>query len=443
MQLKIPTSLRTRLLILLSGVIVLTALAQALVAYQTARSEADEIFDYHMQQMAIMLGSGVAVNGDAPNTQTQHDEEGFDFVVQAWTADGLNVYRTRQSMLPQVGGSGFTDVSLDDGRYRVFSAKVGAFTVQVAQDLDARLEMARKLALRTVVPIVLIAPVLMLLVWFVVGGSLKPVLLASRQVALRQADDLDRLEDESLPDEIRPLVRELNLLFERVRKAFDAQQRFVADAAHELRSPLAALKLQLEGLKRSSDGDTRDIAMGRLSSGIDRATRLVEQLLVLARHEEGIVNSMPREQLLLSEFTKQAVADVSVMARERSIDIGITAADEGSILVARDALGILVGNVLSNAVKYAPDGGTVDVAVVRTGSELQLIVEDSGPGIAPTERQRVLDRFYRIAGAGASGSGLGLSIVKSIVDFHGASLSLEDSERLGGLKVRIGFRLEP
>jgi two-component system OmpR family sensor kinase len=213
----------------------------------------------------------------------------------------------------------------------------------------------------------------------------------------------------------------------------------VADAAHELRSPLAALKLQLEGLKRSADTSTRDIAMGRLTSGIDRATRLVEQLLVLARHEEGIVNSMPRENLSLSEFTKQAVADVAALARERSIDIGITTADEGSILVAKDALGILLGNVLSNAIKYTPDGGTVDVAVVRTANELQLRIDDSGPGIPSSERERVLDRFYRIAGASASGSGLGLSIVKSIVEFHGASLSLSDSEKLGGLKVCIAF----
>lgn len=442
MPLKISNSLRTRLLILLSAAIVLTALAQALIAYQTARSEADEIFDYHMQQMAIMLGSGITLKGGSPEAQVQHDEEGFDFVVQAWTADGISVYRTHQSMLPQVGVSGFAEVTLDDGRYRVFATKVGGINVQVAQDLDARLEMARKLALRTVVPIVLIAPMLMLLVWVVVGASLKPVLLASRQVALRQADELEKLEEATLPDEIRPLVHELNLLFERVRKAFDAQQRFVADAAHELRSPLAALKLQLEGLKRSADTSTRDVAMGRLTSGIDRATRLVEQLLVLARHEEGIVNSMPRENLSLSEFTKQAVADVSVMARERSIDIGITTADEGSILVAKDALGILVGNVLSNAIKYTPDGGTVDVALVRTQGELQLKIEDSGPGIPSSERERVLDRFYRIAGASASGSGLGLSIVKSIVEFHGASLSLTDSEKLGGLKVCIAFRLE-
>lgn len=443
MRLQPPHSLRTRLLWFLLAAISLTAAAQALIAYRTARSEADEIFDYHMQQMAMSLRSGLPVAGTQDGAADAHDEEGYDFVVQVWTTDGVRVFQSARAALPQRTVLGFSDVQARGTTYRVFSMQSGPQIIQVAQDMGARKEMAGTLALRTMMPIALMAPLLMLMVWWVVSSSLAPVSRVRRQVAERQADDLDEVSEAGLPDEIRPLVHELNLLFGRVRQAFEAQKSFVADAAHELRSPLAALKLQAQGLQRASDDATRDLAVTRLTAGIDRATRLVEQLLVLARHQASAAGGLRPEPVVLASVVRQAVADVAPAAQARRIDIGVAHADEASLPGHPEALRILVRNLLDNAVKYSPEGGTIDVEVRAGAGGLQLSVEDSGPGIPEADRERVLDRFYRIAGSGATGSGLGLAIVKSIAELHGASLDLGHSERLGGLRVRVRFtRLE-
>ena len=439
MSLQPPHSLRTRLLWFLLAAITLTALVQAVIAYRTARSEADEIFDYHMQQMAMSLRSGLPLAGSGQDGDDRHDEEGYDFVVQVWTSDGLRVFQSARAALPRRAELGFSNVQVRGTTYRVFSMQAGPQIVQVAQDMAARKEMAGTLALRTLLPIALMAPLLMLMVWWVISSSLAPVSRVRRQVAERQADDLNEVSEAGLPDEIRPLVHELNLLFGRVRQAFETQKNFVADAAHELRSPLAALKLQVQGLQRAGDDDARDIAVARLNAGIDRATRLVEQLLVLARHQASAAGGQRPQQVLLADLVRQAVADVAPTAQARRIDIGVPRADEGSLSGYPDALRILLRNLLDNAIKYSPEGGTVDVEVLADAGGMLLSVEDSGPGIPEADRERVLDRFYRIAGSGATGSGLGLAIVKSISELHGGSLTLGRSERLDGLRVAVRF----
>lgn len=435
-------SLRTRLLWFLLAAIAVTALAQALVAYRTARAEADEIFDYHMQQMALSLRSSLPQQGLTDGRSDEGHDEDFDFVVQVWTRDGLRVFQSARVEIPRREVVGFSDVQAGNSTYRVFTMQSGPQVIQVSQDMTARREMAGTLALRTVGPIVLMAPLLMGLVWWVVSSSLAPVQRVRRQVAERQADDLGEVSEAGLPEEVRPLVHELNLLFARVRQAFEAQRNFVADAAHELRSPLAALKLQVQGLKRAADESARDLAVARLNAGVDRATRLVEQLLALARQQASAAGGQQPQPIALAELVRQAVAEIAMTAQGRRIDIGMPRADAGVFPGYPDALRILVGNLLDNAVKYTPEGGTVDVEVQRNGNALVLAVHDSGPGISEIDRERVLDRFYRATGSQATGSGLGLAIVKSIADLHGATLLLDRSVRLGGLCVSVQFPAE-
>ena len=439
MSLQPPHSLRTRLLWLLLAVIVVTALVQAFVAYRTARTEADEIFDYHMQQMALSLRSGLPRQAAVGLDGDEGHDESYDFVIQVWTQDGLRVFQSARAAIPRRETMGFSDMPARGTTYRVFTMKAGAQVIQVAQDMAARREMAGTLALRTAALIAVMAPLSMLLVWWVVSSSLAPVQRARRQVSERQADDLNEVSEAGLPDEVRPLVHELNLLFARVRAAFDAQKSFVADAAHELRTPLAALKLQVQGLQRASDDGTRELAVARLHAGIDRATRLVEQLLVLARHQASAAGGQRLQPVALSDLAKQAVADIAGAAQSRRIDIGVSRAEEGTFAGHPDAARILVRNLLDNAVKYTPEGGTVDVEVRRSGDAWLLEVHDSGPGIDEVDRERVLDRFYRVTGSQATGSGLGLAIVKSIADLHGAALVLDRSARLGGLCVSVRF----
>jgi two-component system, OmpR family, sensor kinase len=438
--LRSPHSLRSRLLWFLLAAIVLTAAVQALIAYRSARVEADAIFDYQMQQTALSLRSGLRSGAAAGLDDEASNEVNFDFVIQVWTVDGLQLYRSAaRVVLPLPPVLGFADIQANGSTYRLFSMRTRSQIIQVAQDMAARRAMAGALALRTLIPIAVMAPVLMLVVWWVVSLSLAPVSRVRRQVAERQADDLSAVQEAGLPDEIRPLVQELNLLFGRVRQAFEAQKSFVADAAHELRSPLAALKLQVQGLQRAEDDSARQLAVRRLVAGIDRATRLVEQLLLLARHQAQAETGARPQPVDLAELARQAVADAAPAAQARRIDLGLVQADAGRIAGHAQALQILIGNLLDNAVKYTPDGGKVDLEVRREAGELRLIVEDSGPGIADADRERVLDRFYRVAGTQTTGSGLGLAIVKSIAELHGAGLRLARSERLGGLRVQVGF----
>jgi two-component system OmpR family sensor kinase len=437
-------SLRTRLLGLLLLAIVGAACVQAAIVYRQARVEADGMFDYHMEQMAQALRAGVPLPGLPLSGGEPPSPEAFDFFVQVWTHDGLRVFESgSNASLPQRAVLGFSNIDIDGRPYRVYSMNSRTQVIQVAQDMRPRQDMARSLAWRTVLPIVWIAPLLMLVAWAVVSVSLAPVARVRRQVAERGADELTEVGEENLPDEIRPLVRELNLLFGRVRQAFDAQKHFVAEAAHELRSPLAALRLQVQGLQRARDEATRERAVERLLAGVDRATRLVEQLLVLARQQAQGAQATPAQPVPLAALAAQVVGDAAPLAASKRIDLGLGEADATPVQGHAEALRILLSNLVDNAVKYTPEGGTVDVTVRREGADVLLSVEDSGPGIAEADRARVLDRFFRVPGSDASGSGLGLAIANAIAQLHGRPLLLDRSQRLQGLRIALRLPAAP
>jgi len=440
MKVRVTHSLRGRLLWFLLAAITIAAVAQASIAYRTALNDADQIFDYHMQQMALSLRSRVPLTSTEDANADPPTGGNDDLVVQVWSPDGVRVFRSAShAHLPQRAVLGFSNVRANGTTYRIFSIQTDNQTVQVAQDLAVRRSMASNLALRTLGPIAVMMPILMLVVWWVVSGSLEPVARVRKQVASRQADDLSPVSEAGLPDEVRPLVQELNLLFGRVRTAFDAQQHFVADAAHELRTPLAALKLQVQSLERSDNPEAKRVAVGRLTAGIERATRLVEQLLVLARQEASAAGGAPRQPVDIAGLARRAVADLAGVAQAKDIDLGVQRADAAEVEGQPDALMILLRNLVDNAIKYTPQGGTVDVSVVAEHGGVRVTVEDSGPGIPPAERERVFDRFYRVPGSDAAGSGLGLAIIKSIAERHDATLALGESERLGGLEATVTF----
>jgi two-component system, OmpR family, sensor kinase len=433
-----PRSLRARLLGLLLLAIVLAAALQASVVYREARGEADVIFDYHMEQMAQALRAGVAVSGLPALSDDLIGGPPVDFVVQVWSIDGVRIFRSNEKLgLPQRAVLGFSNMKVGGKPYRVYSMQTRFQVIQIAQDMRPRQAMAESLALRTVMPIVWMAPLLMLIAWWVVSDSLKPVSRVRAQVAARAADDLSPVDDQGLPEEIRPLVQELNLLFGRVQNAFNAQQFFVADAAHELRSPLAALRLQAQGLQRARDDATRSLAVERLLAGIDRATRLVEQLLVLARQQASATAGGMACAVSLTDCVRQVVSESASRAGARHLDLGMNAAEEAQVPGQAEALSILARNLVDNAIKYTPEGGQVDVSVLSEAGGVSLVVEDSGPGIPEADRARVLDRFYRVPGEQAPGSGLGLAIVSAIAQWHGAELTLARSESLGGLRVVV------
>ncbi|MBG6076345.1 ATP-binding protein [Polaromonas sp. CG_9.11] len=435
-------SLKRRLLWFVLVAILLAAVLQAVTAYRGALRQADALFDDHLQQMARSLRGGIPLG--LPQAGVEEDSA-YDLFVQIWGQDGTQIFRSTRSALPPRAVLGFSDVEAHGNRYRVYTLQTPLQTVQIAQDLSARTARARALALRAVLPFAWLTPLLMLAVWWIIKRSLAPIERTRQAVASRAADDFSPLQGAGLPDEVRPLVDELNLLFGRVRHAFEAQKNFVADAAHELRSPLTALKLQAQTLRRV-DGDraAREAAVARLNLGLDRAIRGVEQLLLLAREEAGPAPASGTQPVDLQQVVQLAVADTLPQARLGHIDLGL-AEDASAQAVPpvsgqKEALRILLRNLLENAVKYTPPGGQVDMSLALVDGSPVLTVEDSGPGIAPELRPRVFDRFFRVSDtAQQTGSGLGLAIVKAIADRHGAVLALGESARLGGLKVEVRF----
>ncbi|MGA0572562.1 ATP-binding protein [Variovorax sp. VNK109] len=443
-------SLRGRLLLFLLLAIALCAVLQAVGAYRGAIRQADEMFDFHLRQMAHSLRSGMPPPMWPPGPQFDDD---IDFEVQIWGPDGAQLFRSPRSELPQSAVLGFSDVNVEGTSYRVYTVQTPIQTVQIAQDRSARNARARALAAHAVLPAALMAPLLMLVVWWVVSSSLVPLRRTQGQVASRAANDFSPLQETGLPDEVRPLVNELNLLFARVRTAFETQKNFVADAAHELRSPLTALKLQAQAL-RQDDLDTagREQAIARLNQGIDRTIHLVEQLLALARAEADAPArdaKTPGNVAELHDVARLAVSDVLPRAQASGIDLGLVedgGRPKGAGLRVRgdtESLRTLLRNLLDNAVKYTPAPGRVDVSLSpQADGSIHLVVEDSGPGIPEAERERVFDRFARghgVQATQASGSGLGLAIARAVAERHGATLALGHSERLGGLRVTCRF----
>lgn len=435
-------SLRRRLLWLVLLSIVSVTLLQAVTAYRGALSQADALFDEHLQQMARTMRNGVPP-GLSPD---QFDaDQGLTLYVQIWGQNGTQIFRSSRAALPTSTVLGFSDVEALGNHYRVYSLQTGLQTIQIAQDLDGRTARARAMATRAILPFALLTPLLIMAVWWVISRSLAPIDRARRQLAMRAADDFSPLSNNGLPQEVRPLVDELNLLFNRVQEAFETQKNFIADAAHELRSPLTALKLQAQALRHNrGDLAARDEGITRLNQGIDRSIRLLEQLLRLAHEEADTEQGLTRDQPVdLHAVISLAVTDLLLQARQKQIDMGLTERIDGrhsQVLGQPEALRTLLRNLLDNAIKYSPNGGQIDVSLTLLNGRPVLTVEDSGPGIAEVERGRVFDRFYRTKQNHAEvGSGLGMAIVAVIAKRHGATLALGHSERLGGLKVELEF----
>jgi two-component system OmpR family sensor kinase/two-component system sensor histidine kinase QseC len=403
------------------------------VSYRNVLAEADAIFDYQLRQMALSLRDQGAI---AESERAAFEDPSLDYVVQVWTADGAITYSShRRSGLPRAAVLGFADVESDGRRWRVFSTLARGRVIQVAQPLAVRHRLAADAAWRSVLPLAVAAPLLALAVWWLVGVSLAPLREVVAAVRARDADSMAPLPLAGLPAELAPLGAALNSMLVRLRGSFAAQRAFVADAAHELRSPLTALKLQLELVRTAADETARAQALRELGAGTERMQRLVEQLLALARAEPGGAEAALAETDV-AEAVRQATADTVPLAASQGVELELEAPQPQPARADAAALRILARNLIDNAVRYGGRGGRVQVRVGGDEASVIVRVDDSGPGIPPPERERVFDRFYRRAGGETTGSGLGLAIVRAIAGRHGAEVRLDDSP-LGGLRAEL------
>ena len=434
------SSLRARLLAWLLAGVVLVGAAGGWIVYRNALREADAFFDYHLRQTALILRDQPVEYLLSP--QIAPADASYDFVVQVWSLDGVRVYLSRpHAVLPEITTLGFSTVSTAEGRWRVYGVQALTRVIQVAQPMRVREQRAVELALSTLAPFALLLPVLALLIWLAVGQALRPLERLTGLVKARRVDALEPLPDAQLPEEVRPLVGALNELLARLQAALGRERAFMADAAHELRTPLTALHLQMDVLARASGEAERSAALERLSEGVERAIRLVGQMLALAREEPR--HAVPHVPVALEPLAREVIAELLPLADARHIDLGLSAARPLSVSGDAEALRTLLRNLVDNAVRYSGEGGRVDVSVEDAagsgGARTELAVTDSGPGIPPEERARVFDRFYRRAGSAPPGSGLGLAIVRAIADAHGATLTLATGPAGRGLRVSVAF----
>jgi two-component system sensor histidine kinase QseC len=476
-----PPSLQGRLLALVLGGVLLVWGATAVTTGLDVRHELDELLDSHLAQAAALLvvqqqGEALeeAHDVDAPLLHRYAAKVAF----QVFHEGRLSLRSAQAPAAPLSGAGlnvpdGFRTVSLDGAAWRVFATHGAERDVRVfvGERLETRDDILWAVLRGTLGPLLLALPLLGLALWWAVRRGLLPLHQLGRALAQRHPQALAPLQLPGAPAEMLPMLDALNALFGRIAALVETERRFTADAAHELRTPIAAIRAQAQVALAEADEPRRRHALQSTLAGCDRATRLVEQLLTLARLESGA--APPMGTVDLAALLRQAVADIAPAALARGQDIALdidppagpvatagtgttaTAPAPAAPATAANAatgnatlLAVLLRNLLDNAVRYSPPGATVRVALQRgPGGGPRLTVEDSGPGLADADLQRLGERFFRVlgapAGGNASGSGLGWSIVRRVAAVHGLGLHVARSALWGGLAVTADWPATP
>jgi two-component system sensor histidine kinase TctE len=322
--------------------------------------------------------------------------------------------------------------------------------VQIGETLEKRMQLANEIIKGVILPQFIILPIALTLVWFALSRGLSPLAELQQRIRERRSDDLSPIDSTQVPEEISPLVRSLNEMLERLSKTIEAQKRFIADAAHQMKTPLAGMRMQSELALRQTDHDEVHRSLEQLLQSSQSATRLINQLLTLARAENQTQQAKPFVPLELSEMARDVVRDWVQASFASHIDLGFEQPDRAIMVHGNPVmLREMLGNLIDNALRYTPPGGSVTVRVrPGEGGGLAILeVEDTGPGIPPAERAHVFERFYRILGSNVTGSGLGLAIVREIAQQHDADIAIfynphSADPKFPGSLFRITFRME-
>lgn len=427
-------SLRRRLVWLLTSTVAVIWLLSTAVVYQRAHHEADELLDSQLTQVGetlLAIVSGGEVEHFVKELHEHARHQPVPIAFEIWHADDGTMRRLVTS--PGHGGfatdvvEGFSEHPHQGSRWRFYAVqdRDAEYRVVVGQAHVARERLAREIGLSLLLPAALALPLMALAVWWVVGRTLRPVNAVARAVGTLDAQALAPLDASTpLPDEIAPLRSALNALIRRVAEAFDNERRFTADAAHELRTPLAALKVQAQVALRAQTDDSRQHALGQVIAGVDRMTHLVEQLLTLARVDPARQDRAP-QPLDPASIIAEVCAESLPLAQRQNQSLEVDAAPGCEIAVTPAWLAIALRNLVDNALRYAGEGARIEVSLARTASGCALCVADDGPGVASELRAHLTARFVRGETDG-EGCGLGLSIVARVAALSHARLELGD-----------------
>lgn len=437
-------SIKQFLLVYITLSIVVVYALISFTSYMVSKEELDELYDANLKQVAHVIAAQHLAHQGATHlyrnnqigsgTKIEAEEE---FFVRVLAKDGSVLYVSHPNAevpLPTV--LGLSTQGLKSKQWRFFSVKAKEETIQVAQSSRLRKNTIKETAYSLMASQLLFIPLLVFLIFYAIRKALFPVSILSKDIQYRNSADLNPFAEDNVPAEVKPLVRSLNLFMGKVSLMVDVLKRFTSDAAHELRTPITALKLQMQVLEESRSKSERESAIQNLKSGINRSEQLVSQLLSLARLEPDN-QSMQLQSLNMLELVKESFQDLLPLSQEKSIDIGLIKADDCEIVGTQQEIKMLINNILDNAIRFTPDRGKIDVSLFNQAGHVVLEVKDSGPGIPKNDLERVFERFYRGENQHISGSGLGLAIVKDIATRHGAVINLSNNNP--GLSFKVFF----
>jgi len=451
-------SIRRQLLSILLPAIVLVWIIAAVISYFDTSEEIKTLLDTQLEQSAKfllaistheLLEQRLLSDENKQNTDiTQELLWQIDspyqskLAFQVWLHQDTLTLRSENAPIYQMSSvtEGFENVVLSNDRWRVYSASMEneLITVQVAMQENMQQALGNSLVKKILLPIAISLPFLAFFIWVSINKSMSPFKRIAHELSLRKVNDLSPIDQTKIPAEARPVTTSINNLFRQMKTAFDTERRFTSDAAHELRTPLAALKTHAEiALQASENPKEQQKALRQVVQGVNRATRLVEQLLTLARldPETGITNIRRFDLFIAAE---NVLSNEAMIAIDKNIEISLSGTRGKFVSGNSDAIAVLMRNLIDNAIRYTPTGGEVQVMIDRKDDTIILTIADSGPGIPPEERSKVFNRFYRSLGTKESGSGLGLSIVTRIADLHHLKIKLETSQ-MGGLQIDVYF----
>jgi len=423
----------------------LAGLLASAATYWGALSELDEVLSDQLK----VIGRHVVVDKDnhvsLAGLQRSDDDrmsgaQSHGVLLQVWRGATPIFSSDPDSSLPTPTGAGVTDVTVNGELWQSFVTREGDVLIRVAQMRKARWEAVAEIAMHLLWPVLSLIPVLAIFLWFGIGYGLRPLREIAAKLKRRDANNMQSIDTKAMPAEVKPLVDAINELLHRLDHAFTVQKHFIADAAHELRTPIMGLGLQAELLERASSMKEREELTGQLRAGATRLTRLSEQLLTLARLTPDS-QTPETSHVDLAALARAVVSDRSKFAESNNVDLGLADVEPLTVDGDGDNLRILLNNLVDNAIRYGGAYSRVDVRVHSHEGQPELEVRDTGPGIADADRERVWERFYRGNGHAVSGSGLGLSIVQRIAEQHHAVISLEKGLDNRGLTVRVRFPL--
>ncbi|HAW44756.1 MAG TPA: two-component sensor histidine kinase [Sutterella sp.] len=426
-------SIRTRLIWAFSLLMLFASLAAMLLTFLTARGEVDGFLDLELQQAAQSFET-LSLSGiqNAPNTSGRLILQ----ITDPKSGESKISHKIEPFALPP--STGFYDVTHPTGDWRIYALYGEDRVIVAAQPKSERMRLAFVSALNILQPLTLLLPFLIIGVFLIIGHGLSPLRKVSLAVKNRSATSLEPLSSENLPEELTDLVGSLNELLYRLGQSLDSQRRFASDAAHELRTPLAALKLQSQLLARAKTPEERQKLLSRLESGIDRASHLVAQLLTIARLDPQRAK-VPFKAVDLLALSRRVADDLEPLAASKSIAIDVKG-ESVSVDGIEEALSQLIYNLTDNAVRYTQEGGKIVISVNRDADQKPFLrVEDNGPGIAPEDRDRIFDRFYRALGTQTEGNGLGLAIVAGIAQMHQAEIAVGEGLEGKGAGFTVRF----